>query len=208
MEEEKTPTAAPAAAVAVDPKAAKKKQGQPSASEEGASPYPQMALAQDIHKLTVHGVPGVDAAFQAKVFDKIATELENPSLYRLLQTSLGGGGRLSEADLKDLDDKHTKHMEDLEAKVEDAKENAGDMEVMDARVGVARFAAKSLTKDQALEAYKKLLDLPKVSSGKKIDAMMESSRVASFYGDQKKSAEFIENVSVWKAVSPSMVPFR
>lgn len=192
MEEEKTPdtntTTAPV--VAKVPK----KRGQPSASEEGASPYPEMSLAQDIHKLTVKA-PGVDAAFQTKVFEKIAKELENPSLYKLLQTTLGGGSTLTELNLKEMEDKHTKHMEELEAKVEDAKENAGDMEVMDARVNVARFAAKSLTKDQALEAYKKLLDLPKVSSGKKIDAMMESSRVASFYGDQKKNAEFIENVS-------------
>jgi hypothetical protein len=191
MEEEKTPdTAAPA--VAAKPT---KKQGQPSASEEGASPYPKMALAQDIHKLTGKA-PGVDAAFQEKVFEQIATELENPGLYKLLKTTLGGtGGTLSEAALKEMEDKHTKHMEELEAKVEDAKENAGDMEVLQARIQIARFAAKSLTKDQTLEAYKKLLDLPKISSGKRIDAMMESSRVASFYGDQKKSAEFIESVS-------------
>ncbi|KAL3908849.1 MAG: hypothetical protein SGARI_002879 [Bacillariaceae sp.] len=66
---------------------------------------------------------------------------------------------------------------------------------------MARFAAKSLTEEEALEAYKKLLDLPKVSSGKKIDAMMESSRVASFYGDTKKATEFIDKVSqmVWVA---------
>jgi 26S proteasome regulatory subunit N7 len=124
------------------------------------------------------------------ILHKVATELENPSLYRLI-----GCGSLSEAALKELEDKNAKHMEELEAKVEDAKENAGDMEVMDARVEIARFAAKSLSKDQALEAYQKLLDLPKVSSGKKIDALMESARVASFYGDQKKSAEFIESVS-------------
>lgn len=188
MEEEKTPDTAP-----VIPKPAKKR-GQPSASEEGASPYPEMSLAQDIHKLVVKA-PGIDAAFQARVFEKIATELENPSLYKSLQTSLGGGGTLSEAALKEMEDKHAKHMEDLEAKVEDAKENMGDMEVMDARVNIARFAAKALTKDEALEAYQKLLDLSKVSSGKKIDAMMESSRVASFYGDEKKSAGFIESVS-------------
>jgi 26S proteasome regulatory subunit N7 len=68
------------------------------------------------------------------------------------------------------------------------------MEVMDARVAIARFAAKSLNEEEALAAYKKLLDLPKVSSGKKIDAMMESSRVASFYGDAKKTADFINSV--------------
>lgn len=158
------------------------KRGQPSASEEGASPYPEMSLAQEIHKLTALKL---DAQ---PLLHKVATELENPSLYRLI-----GGGSLSEAALKELEDKNAKHLEELEAKVEDAKENAGDMEVMDARIEIARFAAKTLTKDQALEAYQKLLDLPKVSSGKKIDALMESARVASFYGDQKKSAEFIES---------------
>jgi len=182
MDEDKAP----------ESKAETKKQGQPSAAEEGASPYPKMALAQEIHKLTVKA-PGVDDAFQAKVFEKVATELENPSLYKLLQAQLGvGGAGLSAVDQTAMEEKHAKHLEELEAKVEDAKENAGDMEVMDARVNVARFAAQSLTQEQTLEAYQKLLDLPKISSGKKIDAMMESSRVASFYGDNKKSAEFID----------------
>jgi len=193
MEEEKTPdttTEKATTSSAVLPK----KLGQPSASEDSAAPYPDMALAQDIHRLTVHA-PGVDAA---AVLNKVATELENPGLYIHLQSLLGsaaaGGGSLSEADLKALQDKNAKHMEELEAKVEDAKENAGDMEVMDARINVARFAAKALSKEEALGAYQKFLDLPKVSSGKKIDAMMESSRVASFYGDEKKSTEFIESV--------------
>jgi hypothetical protein len=173
----------------------KKKTGQASAAEETASPYPDMDLCQNIHKLTVKA-PGADAELLAKVIKQVAEELENPSLYRLIQTNLKvQGGLLSEADLKTMDAKHAKHMEELEAKVEDAKENAGDMEVMEARVEIARFAAKSLTKEEALEAYKKLLDLSKVSSGKKIDAFMESSRVASFYGDNDKSTEFIDSVS-------------
>jgi 26S proteasome regulatory subunit N7 len=185
MEEEKTetPKAAP-----VDPK---KKLGQPSAAEDTASPYPDMDLCQNIHKLTVGmGEPELQAA----VLKQISTDLENPSLYRHLQKTLVlPCGPLSEASLLEMEAKHAKHLEELEAKVEEAKESAGDMEVMDARVQIARFAAKSLSEDQALEAYKKLLDLPKVSSGKKIDAMMESSRVASFYGDIAKSDEFIES---------------
>jgi hypothetical protein len=173
----------------------KKKPRRPaSASEESASPHPDMEFAQEIHKLTVKSV-GVDAEFQHRVFKKIAEEFENPSMYRLLQTTLNvQAGILSEADLTAMQDKHAKHVEELEASVEDAKENMGDMEVMDARVEIARFAAKSLSKDEALEAYKKLLDLPKISSGKKVDSMMESSRVASFYGDTDKSFEFIDSV--------------
>lgn len=172
----------------------KKSGGQPSAAEEGASKYPDMEFGQDIHKLTVKAA-GVDAEFQTKVFEKIVKELENPSLYKLLQTTLQvEAGILSDSELLAMEAKNAKHAEELEAKVSEAQESAGDMEVQDARVEVARFAAKSLTKDEALEAYKKLLDLPKISSGKKIDALMESSRVASFYGDTTKSAEFVESV--------------
>ena len=195
MEEEKTTTAtATATPAAAAPAKKKKGGGQPSAAEETASPHPDMDLCQDIHKLKVKAV-GVDAEFQKKIFTRVAQDLENPGLYRMMQTSLGvDGGVLSEADLLAMEAKHAKHLEELEQKVEDAKENAGDMEVMEARVEIARFAAKSLTKEATLEAYKKLLDLPKVSSGKKIDAFMESSRVASFYNDTKKSAEMIESV--------------
>jgi hypothetical protein len=187
MEEEKTET--PKAA----PVETKKKLGQQSASEDTASPYPDMDLCQNIHKLTV-GMDGPE--LQKAVLKQISTDLENPSLYRHLQKTLQfTSGPLSEAALLEMEAKHAKHMEELDAKVEEAKESAGDMEVMDARVQIARFAAKSLSEDQALEAYKKLLDLPKVSSGKKIDSMMESSRVASFYGDIAKSDAFIESVS-------------
>ena len=193
MEEDKASSEAPTTA-----SGKKKKVGQPSAAEETASPYPDMDLCQEIHQLTVKA-HNVDADFQTKVFKEVAIELENPSLYSLMQSKLGvDGGVLSESARLALEEKHKKHLEELEAKVEEAKENAGDMEVMDARVEIAKFAAKSLTKEQALESYKKLLDLPKISSGKKIDALMESSRVASFYGDASKSAEMIDSVSKQK----------
>lgn len=181
--------------VTTAPKKPRKKKigGQASASEESASPYPDMEFAQEIHRLTVKSA-GVDAAYQTNVFKKIAEEMENPSLYRLMQSNLQvDAGLLSESQLKEMEEKNAAHDKELEAKVAEAKESAGDMEVMDARVQVARFAAKSLTKDDALEAYKKLLELPKISSGKKIDALMESSRVASFYGDTVKSAEFVDS---------------
>ena len=187
MDEEKTeetPKAPPA----------KKTLGQPSASEESAAKYPVMDLCQKMHRLTTHvAEPGL----QEEVFEQIATELENPALYKHLQKTLNvyDGLPLTEKGLVDMEAKHTKHMEELNAKVEEAKESAGDMEVLDARMEIARFAAQSLSEEQALEAYKGVLDLPKISSGKKIDCLMESSRVASFYGDTSKSDEFIESVS-------------
>jgi hypothetical protein len=175
---------------------------QPSASAESASKYPDMALAQKIHKATV-AVALVDAAeaqrvgivdtLQDTVMTEISQELENPSLYRHLQSILPYDG-LTDADLAVLDEKHAKHVKELEVKVEEAKESAGDMEVLDARLEIARFAAKSLSKEEAIDAYEKVLQLPKLSTGKQIDALMEESRVASFYGDTKKNAELIEKV--------------
>lgn len=176
----------------------KKKLGQPSAGEETASPYPDMELCQQIHRLTKTSPR--DLALEPKIFEQIAVEMENPSLYRKLRKTLYPEGtvptvaaaKLTEADLVVMEEKHQKYLQELEAKVEEAKESAGDMEVMEARVAVARFAAKSLSKKQTIDAYQKLLDLPKVSSGKKIDALMESARVASFYGDTPKADDLID----------------
>lgn len=176
---------------------------QPSASAETASKYPDMTLAQKIHRITVAAAlvdadeaehVGIDGDLQEKVMDEVVSELENPSLYRHLQQVLPYDG-LEDSDLEALDEKHKITMQKLEKKVEEAKESAGDMEVLDAWLEIARFAAKSLSKEEALEAYETVLALPKLSSGKKIDALMEESRVASFYGDTQKNAELIERVS-------------
>mmetsp|Transcript_35567 Transcript_35567/g.52978 ORF Transcript_35567/g.52978 Transcript_35567/m.52978 type:complete len:424 (-) Transcript_35567:124-1395(-) len=181
----------------------KKSEGQPSASEESASKYPDMDLAQKIHKLFVVKSGLVDAAEVGIPADMSSSvekevmgeEVENPSLYRSLQT-VHGWSALSDADLTAMDSKNEKKIEELEKKVEEAKESAGDMEVLDARFEVARFAAKSLSKEKALEAYDKVLALPKLSSGKTIDALMEAARVASFYSDTKKTSELIERAKV------------
>ena len=138
-------------------------------------------------------------SLQVELFNQIATELENPSLYRHLRDAISGGmetgpspARLTEDGLKTMESKLAAELEKLEAKVEEAKESAGDMEVMDARLEIARFAAKSLSEAEALEAYQKVIDLSKLSSGKKIDALMENARVASFYGNSAKADHFIE----------------
>jgi 26S proteasome regulatory subunit N7 len=182
---------------ATSPVKKKKVGGVPSASSETASPYPKMELCQKMHVLTTAKDPPM--GLQAEVFEQIAIELGNPTMYRALQETLYDGMtpsisscKLTPDELKGMEEKLEKELVELEKKVEEAKESAGDMEVMDARVEIARFAAKSLSEKQAVEAYQKLLDLPKVSSGKKIDALMESARVASFYGDTIKADEYVE----------------
>lgn len=176
------------------------KLGQPSAAEDTASKYPDMEIGQKIHRLTTKQTIPMTKEEQQAVLDDIAKTLENPSLYRSVVEMVKTVGimtdldLLSEDKLAELDKAHQATLKELEEKVEEARESAGDMEVMDATLEIARFCAKSLPQKQALEAYQKVIDLPKISSGKKIDALMETSRVASFYGDTRKSDEYIEAV--------------
>ena len=182
----------------------------PSASGENTSKYPSMSLAQSIHKLTMMSGTatskiqldekdaGIDIpSLVEKVRKEVGDVNENASLLEHLQSTLRWTDNkcLDDDTLTKMKSKHAETMESLEKKVEEAKENAGDMEVLDARFEIARFAAQSLSKEETLKAYEKVLALPKLSSGKQMDALMESARVASFYGDLKKSLDFIAQVT-------------
>jgi len=163
--------------------------------DETASPYPPMKLAQTMHRLTVK----LDQQLAIKTFDEIVQELENPSLYKILKEKLYDGtdplpssAKLTDDDFHDMITKNAAKLKELEDDVEQAIESAGDMEVMDARVMVARFSSKSLTQAEALAAYEKVLALPKVSSGKKIDSLMACARVASFYSDTAAADAFMD----------------
>lgn len=183
--------------------------GAPSASAETASKYPDMELSQNIHRLFMMLPPedagstpplepegaqavGIPFDLTQQVKDQVGKEMENATLYRHLKTHLHWTDDvLSEDELHAMEQKNQEEFLSLEKKVEDAKESAGDMEVLDARMNAARFAAKSLSKDEALEAYDKVLALPKLSSGKTIDAIMEASRVASFHSDTKTATSLV-----------------
>jgi 26S proteasome subunit RPN7 len=189
------------AAAAVDKKAEEEKKKKKKKSNDGddkSSLYPIMRLAQDMHRLTVTS-PDDRLEHETAIFQEIAEQLENPSLYKILRDKLyADEGMISTAvklhddDLAQMEAKNAKTLETLEAAVEEAKESSGDMEVMDARLAVAEFACKAMSQENALAAYRKVMDLPKISSGKKIDAWMTSARIASFYSSTAKADEFLE----------------
>lgn len=137
---------------------------------------------------------------EKKESDSDEAVLENPSLYRQLRSQLKfSWTSLSDADLDAMDARHAITASNLEAAVEKAREDSGDMEVLDARLACARFAARCLSKEEALGAYQKVVDLPKMSAGKSIDALLETARVASFYGDTKKCSEVLEKAAKFVA---------
>lgn len=174
-----------------------------------------MELAQSIHKLVMMNKGLISNAncqeLMGNVMKKVVEEMENPSLYRHLKTALSDANdtddaamdstptaavtEISDDDLAAMQEKNDQTMKELENKVKEAKENAGDMEVLDAKFEIARFAAKSFSKGEALEAYGKVLELPKLSSGKTMDALMESSRIASFYHDLVKNTNLLQKIT-------------
>jgi 26S proteasome regulatory subunit N7 len=176
------------------------------AEEENAPKYPRMEIAQQMHRLSLQSkdelAKTMNNKLEMQVLEEIAVELENPSLYKLLRDEklqlaapLSTVAKLTADDLKAMEGRNAETVVTLEAAIEDAKESAGDMEVLDATVALAKFAAKSLGKDEALAAYDRVLNVPKLSSGKKIDAYMASARIASFYSDTGKADELIEHAN-------------
>ena len=69
----------------------------------------------------------------------------------------------------------------LKAGLEDAEENHGETEVLDALFAIAKFHSRIGDKQEAYAAYDVIVVKPKVSTGKKIDASMSKLRVALFY---------------------------
>ena len=102
-----------------------KSMGAPSAAEENAAPYPDMALGQRVHRL----------ADPAALLEEVGTKVQNAYLYRQVLHKMKERGIamppkvMTEDELKALEATHDTKLEELEKAVEDAAENAGDMEV-------------------------------------------------------------------------------
>jgi len=122
--------------------------------------------------------------------------LLNAALYRHLQTILSySSGTLTEDNLTTITTHHETILKSLNDEVTKAKEEAGDMEVLHAYMDIARYSAKSSTKESALSAYEAVLALPKLSVGKKLDAHLEMARVCSFWGDYRKMKNTLDGAA-------------
>eukprot|EP00752_Nemacystus_decipiens_P006181 g5578.t1 len=73
-----------------------------------------------------------------------------------------------------------------------AEEGEGDMEVLDAQFEMAKMWAKIGDKAEAYAAYDLITEKAKISTGRKIDAMMAKTRVALFHLDTPQVKAGIE----------------
>merc|ERR1719162_1878357 len=91
----------------------------------------------------------------------------------------------------DMEKEHAKTMEGLNAKLKDAEENLGDVEVKNALLAIADFYNETGDKDNALEAYEKAF-AKTIGAGGKLDNLLTKIRIAIFFDDVKLSQKYIK----------------
>merc|ERR1719446_1325650 len=98
----------------------------PSASGESAAKYPDMKLAQSIHKVNMLNSGKLSSTAESttelmtQVLDQVVKEMENPSLYSHLVSTLNFSSAtvtVSESSLESMKEKNATSMKELEEKV-------------------------------------------------------------------------------------------
>jgi len=94
--------------------------------------------------------------------------------------------------MSSLDSANSKEFKQLEEKVKDAEENFGEIEVMEAKLNIALFQARTGTKEDALEAFKELAGLKSMSTGQKIDLQLKKILLGFMWMDTELAKTAIE----------------
>ena len=163
------------------------------AEEAGDESVPDMELSKKIFLLKAtlpEYAAAVDqAALRAEIFAAVE-EKEMAPLYERLVADYG-----FERDAAKLEAMASKNAEEVKAcddEKESALTNAGDMEVLDAVTRKARHYARIGDYEKSIEGFDAIMELPKVSTSKKIEATMAKLRVAFFHGVDEKVGETLE----------------
>jgi 26S proteasome regulatory subunit N7 len=138
--------------------------------------FPDMQLAQKAFLLESSN----DEALKAEVLSAVETDSMAP-YYEILCAKYGW--MVDDALLAKMNEANEIEKTSLTEKLKDAEENQGEMEVLDALFDIAQMYARIGAKQEAYGAYDVIINMPKVSSGKKIDASMHKLRVSLFFMD-------------------------
>lgn len=151
--------------------------------------YPNMDLAQKAFLLQCDEPPEELEAVRAELMEEIRKDSMAP-FYEVLCAR--HEWPVDSAVLEAMKSANEAELTKLKAAVADAEQNHGETEVLDALFAIAQFQAKIGAKEEAYEAFQVILDKPKVSTGRKIDASMQKLRVALFHMDTEVARKLIE----------------
>mmetsp|Transcript_71187 Transcript_71187/g.200165 ORF Transcript_71187/g.200165 Transcript_71187/m.200165 type:complete len:167 (-) Transcript_71187:72-572(-) len=145
--------------------------------DEEPPTYPNMDLAQTVFQLEAAAPAELDG-LRAQIVEVVRADKMAPYYTYLIGKY---GFAADDALLAELKAANAEELAALKAALEDAEQNHGETEVLDALFGIASFHARVGDKDEAYTAFDIIVDKPKVSTGKKIDASMAKLRVALFF---------------------------
>lgn len=151
--------------------------------------FPDMGLAQTAYQLESSDA-GVASAAKDAVMAAVQADRMVPFYESLCAKH---GWAVDSALVEKMKGENAKELEGLAATLQDAKENQGEMEVLDALFAIASFHGRIGDKAESYKACDAICDLPKVSTGKRIDASMAKLRSALFYGDQDVVRKLVES---------------
>jgi 26S proteasome regulatory subunit N7 len=150
--------------------------------------FPVMSLAQTAFQLESTSPTADRVATKAKVMEAVEADTMTP-YYEALCAKFGWA---VDADLlARLKAANATELEGLEATMKDAKENQGEMEVLDALFALLNFHARIGEREKTYAAADDIIAPPKLSSGKRIDASMCKLRVALFNNDTEAARKLI-----------------
>jgi 26S proteasome regulatory subunit N7 len=161
------------------------------ASDENLKQNPNLDLAQLAYSYEYHTSQGLTARateLQAEIMALVTEDSMTPYYQALCDKY---SWPVDEALVTTMAAANEASVLAIDAKHEDALENQGDQEVMDCLFDKARHFSRIGDVDNAYIAYDVILTKEKTSTGKKIDATMEKSRLAFFSGDINRQKDLL-----------------
>lgn len=148
---------------------------------------------------------GVDAKEKAGLLGEIMVQVKEDAMAPLFEVLCQEGALELDSKLyKQMAKANAKELEQLDAAIEDAKENLGETEVFDALYNKAKFFARIGDKDETISKYEDVLE-KSVGSGQRIDLVLDLVRVGFFWDDfalvakyVAKAKELIEKGGDWE----------
>jgi 26S proteasome regulatory subunit N7 len=160
--------------------------------EFGGPKFPIMALAQQRSELLGESCPNREN-LRKEILDTVKENAMLPYYEKhLCPSPLGAPDAALIAELKK---KNEEELAKIEAKIVDAKDNLGDIEVRDGLLEKAHFFNRIGDKDKALEAYKVAYEKT-VGVGGKLDNILTCIRIGFFFDDKELIKKEIERAKV------------
>uniref|UniRef100_A0A0K8TMF9 26S proteasome non-ATPase regulatory subunit 6 n=1 Tax=Tabanus bromius TaxID=304241 RepID=A0A0K8TMF9_TABBR len=155
--------------------------------EQGLEKNPNLELAQWKFLLTL-GEYRNDSALKAKLLEAIKAENMAP-WYEQICTELNWS--VDKNELNRMNEENKKKLEELDAAIEDAEKNLGEMEVREANLKKSEFLCRIGDKDAAILSFRKTYEKT-VSLGHRLDIVFHLIRIGLFYLDHDLITRNIE----------------